>query len=114
MNPETATRQELIELNVGQAKLIAELRARLAWIEERVSVLEGETVPSGESEPGVSAPEWVERNRPKKGTEPRKKRARGYGRKRSTPTQKIVHALESCVECGSRLRGGSVRRTREV
>lgn len=114
MEPETATRQELIELNSDQAKLIAELRARVAWLEERVSVLEGETVPSGDSEPGGSAPKWVKRNRPKREKKPRKKRLRGYGRKRSKPTRQVVHALESCGECGCRLGGGSVKRTREV
>ena len=35
-------------------------------------------------------------------------------RRRMEPTRRVVHALESCPECGTGLAGGWVQRTREV
>jgi transposase len=44
----------------------------------------------------------------------RKRRARGYGRRRMRPTAHRVHAVATCPHCQTALRGGTVRRTREV
>jgi len=45
---------------------------------------------------------------------PRRRRARGYGRARMTPTARQVHAYDRCPHCATALRGGTVKRTREV
>jgi cell division septum initiation protein DivIVA len=45
---------------------------------------------------------------------PRKRRGRGYGRQRMRPTARQVHAYTHCPHCRGPLRGGTLRRTREV
>ena len=45
---------------------------------------------------------------------PRKQRAHGFARRRMEPTRRVVHAPESCPECGTGLSGGWVHGTREV
>jgi transposase len=45
---------------------------------------------------------------------PRRKRAQNRARHRMTPTAHVVHALPTCPDCGAPLRGGTVKRTREV
>ena len=44
----------------------------------------------------------------------RKRRLHGFARRRMEPTQRVIHAPESCPECGTGLSGGWVQRTREV
>lgn len=44
----------------------------------------------------------------------RRMRERGPGRSRMPPTAQVVHALPACPDCGARLAGGSLKRTREV
>jgi transposase len=46
--------------------------------------------------------------------QPRKGRAQQFVRRRTEPTQQIIHAVETCPTCGRALTGGSVKRTREV
>jgi hypothetical protein len=58
--------------------------------------------PAGQSRPATVPPA------------PRKRRARGYGRPRMPPTARQVHTLARCPHCGTALRGGTVKRTREV
>ena len=48
------------------------------------------------------------------GRKPRKQRAHGFARRRMEPTRRVIHAAESCPECGTGLTGGWVHRTREV
>jgi hypothetical protein len=50
-------------------------------------------------------------DRPKK---PCTRRAHGFGRRRMEPTTRQVHAVAQCPDCGVRLAGGWVKRTREV
>jgi hypothetical protein len=44
----------------------------------------------------------------------RKRRAQGHGRRRMRPTARQVHAYAQCPHCHTGLRGGTVKRTREV
>jgi hypothetical protein len=44
----------------------------------------------------------------------RKRRPHGYGRQRMRPTARQVHAYATCPHCQTALRGGTVKRTREV
>lgn len=51
---------------------------------------------------------------PERPERPRKRRPHGFGRHRMVPTQRVEHALPQCPDCGCRLSGGAIKRTREV
>src|SRR5256714_7307779 len=82
------------------AELFAQWRARLAELERRKP----------------PPPPFVRPDTPPPAPKPRKKRASQHnaGRPREEPTQIVLHALERCPDCGYRLRGQSVARTRQV
>jgi transposase len=52
--------------------------------------------------------------RPEGSARPRKQRPRGYARRRSAPTEQVIHAVAECPACGCALVGGSRQRSREV
>ncbi len=56
---------------------------------------------------------FVKRHQPERNG-PRKRRLHGFARRRMELTQRVIHAPESCPECGTGLSGGWVQRTREV
>lgn len=93
---------------------MVELRAANEQLRSRVLELEGELAklkrggPRGM--PGLKSDESAAQTDAK----PRKHRDHGVGRHRSAPTRTEVHAAERCPDCGTELRGGSVKRTREV
>jgi len=100
--------QVIAELRAANAQLQvenAELRARIEVLEKNAA--------SGGAGPGK--PAGVKSSRPARPAgQPRKKRAKGFARKRSAPTQRVSHALGCCPSCGCVMRGGSVKRTRQV
>ena len=129
-----ASREELIALvlrqreqNADQEQEIARLRAELATqqaviseLSERVGVLLAALDPPAGAAPsprpttmpglkpaarGVLAPS---------APRPHKQRTRGYGRRRMRPTARQVHAVAHCPHCATLLRGGTIKRTREV
>jgi transposase len=108
----------LLEIIEQQAQTITVLREQVQGLQAEVEalrrVLEEASAPPG-LEPGTApAPAFVKPNRPQRDpTRPRKKRAQGYARKRMTPTKRVNHAVEVC-DCGCVLRGGTLKRTREV
>jgi hypothetical protein len=65
---------------------------------------------------GNHAPAFVKPTRKKKPADkkPRKKRSQSFVRRRMQPTRQKVHALDDCPDCGHKLEGGRVKRTREV
>lgn len=89
-----------------QQAVIAKLQGRIAELERRVtsrsrhSGMPGNKPPSKQPDSGDGRP--------------RKQRPHGFARRRTEPTQRVVHALESCPECGTALEGGWVYRTREI
>ncbi len=86
--------------------VIAELRRRVEELEALLSS-RGPTAGMPGNKPSVK------RHQPEmKG--PRKRRLHGFARRRMEPTQRVIHAPESCPECGTGLSGGWVQRTREV
>ena len=100
----SADRETLLAVIAEQQLVIAALRRRIDELERRVT-----RGPSG-GMPG---------NKPSKRGEsesrkPRKQRAHGFARRRMEPTRRVIHAAESCPECGTGLAGGWVQRTREV
>src|SRR5215213_5047519 len=128
-----ARREELIALVLRQREQIAELEQRLgrqeadlatlrrtvSQLSERVGVLlaAGEP-PDGE---GPARPSGMPGLKPRRqgvlqspSPPPRKPRGPGYGRQRMRPTACQVHAYAHCLHCRVPLRGGTVRRRREV
>ena len=110
-------RAEIAELRAERETAraaMAELRAANEQLRARVLELEGELAklkrggPRGM--PGLKSDEPAGKAEAK----PRKRRERGFGRARSTPSRSVVHAAERCPDCGTALSGGSVKRTREV
>lgn len=89
-----------------QEAIIAALRQRLADLEKRL----GSAGPQGM--PGLKPVSGKAKTPPPKG--PRRHRTRAFVRKRSVPTQQVVHAVASCPECHLPLVGGWVKRRREV
>lgn len=92
---------------------IAELQRsqeELAGAQARIAELEAQA-----SKAKKATPDFVKANRPKKAEgEPRKKREVNFARKRETPTRISEHAYEQCPVCGTTLRGGSVKWSRQV
>ena len=114
-----AQREELAirdRQRAAQAADLAQLRAVIAQLTERLGVLEQASKrpgppSSGSSSgmPGLKPAEPAER-----AAGSRKRRETGYGRSRMTATAQVIHRLDRCPECGAPLAGGSVKRTREV
>jgi transposase len=129
-----ASREELIALVVRQREQIADLEQQLARQEaelatlrttisqltERVGELLAAVDPSLGDEPsghpsGMPGLKPTKRRAtPAAPPPPRKRRGRGYGRQRMRPTARQVHAYTHCPHCRGPLRGGTLRRTREV
>lgn len=85
-----------------QQATIERLTARIQELERRLDQGGPRGMPGTKRTPAPKTPR------------PRKKRDRGFGRARSTPTETVDHALDTCPDCGTSLGGGSVKRTREV
>src|SRR6476661_7912498 len=103
MELQTASRDELLAYIGTLEAAVAALQARVRELEARA----GSGSPRGM--PGLKP-----QQRPDAPQPPRKRRARGYGRRRSAPTQQVVHALAHCPDCGCALVGGTRHRSREV
>ena len=86
--------------------VIAELRRRVEGLEAQL-ITRGRPAGMPGNKPSVN------RRQPKR-KGPRKRRLHGFARRRMEPTQWVIHAPESCPECGTGLSGGWVQRTREV
>jgi len=115
MEKRPPSRAELYGVIERLSAEIERLRAENTRLLARVEELEA-TLASREPPPN-RPPAWVKANKPAR-TAPktaRKKRAVNYARRRAAePDRRVEHALASCPDCGCALRGGSVRRTREV
>ena len=86
--------------------VITELQRRIEDLERRIPP-RGRPVGMPGNKPAPKRP------RPER-TEPRKKRTHGFARRRMNPTRQVVHALDSCPECGTGMTEGWVHRTREI
>jgi hypothetical protein len=103
MDLQTASRDELLAYIGALEAAVAALQARVQELEAR----QGGGAPRG-------MPGHKPQQRPEGPARPRKPRARGYGRRRSAPTERVVHAVAQCPGCGCALVGGSRQRSREV
>ena len=127
-----ASREELIAVIVRQREHIAALeqclarqeadlatlRATIQQLTERIGVLLAADDPGAgggahpHTMPGLKpAPRRPAAPTPRP---PRKRRAHGSGRKRMPPTAVQHHAFAHCPQCRTPLRGGTLRRRREV
>jgi hypothetical protein len=111
--PSRATLLDVIERQAAEIKrlvaLVAQLQARIEELEAERSRLVGE----GAGRP----PGWVKATTKARTSEKtvRKKRATNFARKRSDqPTQQLVHGVVRCARCACALRGGWVKRHREI
>lgn len=133
-----ATRDELVALVVALRERNADLERRLAWQAEELATLRatvadlsarvGELLAAGDpaatddpdgtagaaDAPPRGVPGLKPGPPPARPAQPRRKRARGFGRRRMEPTAWQVHAVDACPRCRHPLRGGTVARTREV
>src|SRR5205085_5334111 len=108
IDPEKATREELIQLN-------SQLLAQLQVLQERVKQLETELQSlRGGGGPSSPPPNWVKPNRPSRKKKKRKPRAHGFARKLDAPTARIEHALAQCPDCQITLTGHRVIKTRQI
>ena len=104
-----ASRETLLSVIAEQQGTIIRLQRRIEELERRVSP-RGRPVgmPGNKTTPkGRQQGDSDKRGR-------RKQRAHGFARRRMEPTRRVVHAPESCPECGTGLTGGWVHGTREV
>jgi hypothetical protein len=104
---DTRTREELIEENEL-------LRERLAALEGEVEMLRSMLSGGGS---GSSAVPFVKPNRKERREaerKSRKQRKQNCVRRRGTPTETVDHTVDVCPDCGWKLSGGWVARTREV
>ena len=115
-------REQIVALEQRLAHQEADLasqRATISQLSERVGVLLAALDPAGDEPPprpsGMPGLKPTPRSpHPAPPPPPRKRRARGAGRRRMRPTARQVHVLADCPHCGTTLRGGTVKRTREV
>jgi transposase len=103
MDVQTASREDLLAYIATLEAAVAALQARVRELESRL----GTGPPRGM--PGLKP-----QQRPEGPRRPRKRRARGFGRRRSMPTEQVVHAVAQCPACGCGLVGGTRQRSREV
>ena len=92
--------------------LIAEQQAVIQQLQRRIATLEAQLRPSGGG--GAMPGTKPKTTRRKKRKDERKRRHHGFARRRMTPTETVDHAVEHCPDCGTRLQGGWVHRTREI
>lgn len=101
-----ASRADLLALLSAQQATIATLQQRVADLERRLGSSGGQGVPG--TKPAGST-------RSRATGQPRKRRAHGFARPRSTaPTSRVEHAAAQCPHCATPLAGGWVQRRREV
>jgi len=104
-NRATASRDELLAIIDALTAQVSVLSARVAELETELARLRGKS---------STPPTWVKPNRPAAERKPRRHRKQAFVRRREQPTEIREHALETCPDCGRKLTGGSVHRSRQV
>lgn len=102
---EQASREELLAVIAAQQQTITVLQARVSVLEARLGAAGSAGMPG--TKPSGST-------RAKASGRPRKRRPHGFARRRMAPTRRVTHAAAQCPDCGATLRGGWVKRRREV
>jgi uncharacterized coiled-coil protein SlyX len=113
---------ELVDLVVRQSVLIDQLQAvvaqqqvLIARLEARVRDLERELVQRDREDPTKRMPGLKPTATPRRRKAgPRKRREHGFSRVRAVPTERVVHAVETCPRCRTPLSGGWLAWRKEV
>src|SRR3954470_7378607 len=112
---------ELVDLVVRQSVLIdqvqatvAQQQALIARLEARVRELERELAQRDRDDPTEQMPGLKPAAPRRRKDGPRKRRAHGFSRPRSEPSERVVHAAQQCPCCASPLGGGWVAWRKEV
>ena len=103
-----ASRETLLVIIGEQRGIIDQLRQRVESLEAKLSSSRGPRSGMPGHKPAAKGKPVVEVKKR------RKPRSHGFARARMEPTRRVVHAPESCPECGTGLAGGWVQRSREV
>ena len=107
---------ELITLVLRQGEILLLLQEQIHLLSERVAQLEahlaGRKPPKGKAAMGCVRPNVAKPAAEQQ--KPRKKRMQGFARKREESTHYVQHAVAKCPDCGCTLRGGYIRRRRQV
>ena len=108
---DNASRETLLGVIAEQQTIVARQQAVIVELRRRIDELERRVTrgPSG----GMPGNKPGKRRESESG-KPRKQRAHGFARRRMEPTRRVIHAAESCPECGTGLAGGWEHRTRQV
>ena len=95
--------------NAEMCAVNVRLTARIEELEAEVAALRGVGGASGSGPARPSRPV-----RPPRKVGPRRKRPHAFVRPRGIATHQVDHVVDVCPDCGCALRGGSVKRHREV
>lgn len=99
MDLSTAPRGELV-------RLVYELRDKVALLEAQVAELRARITDQGPTQ--KTPPSFVKPNTKTKQKKDRKIRDQGFARKLDVPTDHVVHAFDSCPDCGGKKLGKPV------
>ena len=106
-------REDLLALIAQLQAVVQEQQTVIAQLQRRIEALEGKAKPGGpKGMPGIKAKSGRQQTPRERG--PRKPRPHGFARQRMTPTHRVEHVLDACLQCGTGLSGGWTQRTREV
>jgi transposase len=109
------SREELLALVLRLSPVVTALQERVAALEEENRQLRAQlSRGSGGSAVQREPPSFVKANRAAREKKQRKKRERPAFRRREEPTEVREHGVETCPDCGWKLSGGWVARTRQV
>jgi transposase len=104
---------QLQDVNTHQAEFLALLVQQVEELKQEILRLKGQKPgPSGKIPP--EPPDWAKANSPSTEKPKRKKRAQNFTRPREEPTEEVVHACDTCPDCGRTLSGGTQYSRRQI
>lgn len=101
-----APRSELVRIIYEQDDRIRNLEATLAELTAQIDQLKQQNLKEQR--------QFFKANKQHKTVDKRRKRAQGYSRSLDTPTDKVLHSLDTCPTCGGSLGKPTVAYTRQI
>lgn len=109
------SREDLIGHLLRLSAVVTALQERVSALEEENRLLREQLRGGGDGSVGKrEAPSFVKPTRQEREKKDRKKRETPAYRRREEPTQVVEHVVESCPDCGRKLVGGWLSRSRQV